>query len=114
MTEQEIDYPTGKADIQSFAPAAAVTLTIKNQLTFANASAAMAAGMTLNFTKEGQVRAGARVIVKVASDGTARTVTPGTGATGTAEAGVISKTKVLVFELDSTGNFILQNARQID
>lgn len=114
MTEQEIGYPTGKADVQSFTPAAAVTLTIKNQLTFANGNAAMAAGMTLNFEKSGQVRPGARVIVKALSDGTARTITPGTGATGTAEAGVISKTKVLVFELDYTGNFILQSARQID
>jgi hypothetical protein len=109
----QVDYPFGKADVQALVAAAAVTATIKNQLTHITFTAALAANMTLNFLIEGQVRTGARVVVTALSDGTARSVTPGTGALGTAEAGVINKTKQLVFEYNGTA-FVLQSARQID
>ena len=113
MTEQNLSYPFGSADVQSFTPAASVTLTIKNQLTIANADSAMAAGMTINMSAQQGLKAGAMVFLRAASDGTARTITPGTGVTGTTEAGVISKTKVLEFVYNGS-TFILINARQID
>ncbi len=113
LNSTNINYPFGDADVQTVAPAAAVTLTIKNQLTHVEFTPAMAAGMTVNFVVTPGLKRGARVRMKALSDGTARTVTPGTGATGTAEAGVISKTKELTWEFDGT-NFELQSARQID
>lgn len=109
----KIKWPFGPADVQSFAPAAAVTLTISNQLTYANASAAMAADMAISFVKDGQIQPGARVIVKAASDGTARAITTSTGGQGTSEGGVINKTKVLTYEFNGTA-FVLMSARQID
>lgn len=118
MVTGDLDFPFGNADVQSFAPAAAVTLTVKNMLTYFLASAAMAAGMTINFAIDGQIRPGARVVVRAASDGTARTVTPGTGAQGLAVNGVINGTFEYEFEYKpSTGvgtfAFVLINARQV-
>jgi hypothetical protein len=113
MVTNVVDFPFGNADVQSFAPAASVNLVVRNMYTRFNASAAMAAGMTVNMAIEGQIRVGARVILRAASDGTARTITPGTGCVGTAQAGVISKTFELEFEYNGTA-FVLLNARQID
>lgn len=116
MATGDLDFPFGNADVQSFAPAAAVTLTVKNMLTYFLASAAMAAGMTINFAIDGQIRPGARVVVRAASDGTARTVTPGTRAQGLAVAGVINGVFEYEFEYKpSTGvgtfAFVLINTR---
>lgn len=113
MTTKNINYPFGDADVQTPAAAASLDLVIKNQLTHVECSSAMAAGMTVNFTVTPGVKRGAVVRLKAASDGTARTITPGTGAVGTVEAGVISKTKTLIFEYNGTA-FELQSARQID
>lgn len=113
MNLVNLNYPFGDADLQTPAPAAAVTVTVKNQLTHVEFSTALSAAMTLNFIATPGVKRGAKVRVKALSDGTARTITPGTNATGTAEAGVISKTKAIIFEFDGT-NFELQSARQID
>lgn len=113
MTEQELMWPDGKADVQTPAAAATLNLTIKNRLTHVNLSSAMAADMTVNFAIDGVLDAGARVLLKAASDGTARSITTGTNGQGTVEAGVISKTKVLVYELNNK-KFTLISARQID
>lgn len=118
MVTGDIDFPFGNVDVQSFAPAAAVTLTVKNLLTYFLASAAMAAGMTINFAIDGQIRPGARVVVRAASDGTARTVTPGTRAQGLAVAGVINGVFEYEFEYKpstavGTFAFVLINARQV-
>lgn len=108
-----IDFPFGNADVQSFAPQATVNLVVRNMYTRFNASAPMAANMTVNMAIEGQIRTGARVVLRAASDGTARSITPGTGCQGTVEAGVISKTKELEFEYNGSA-FVLLSARQID
>lgn len=110
---KRIMFPFGAADAQTPAYAAALALTITNQLTHVTLSNAMSGGMTVNLTIDSEVKRGARLILTAASDGTARTITPGTGMLGTAEAGVISKTKQLVFEYNGTA-FVLQAARQID
>lgn len=110
----KIKWPMGLADVKTFAPAAAVTLVCENMLNFFNASAAMAANMTVNFAIDGQLELGARAVVRAASDGTARSVTPTGTAIGTAQAGVISKTFVYEFELSPGNQWVLTAARQID
>lgn len=117
--DKVLNWPDGLADEQILVPAAAVNVTISNMLTYVFFNAALAANMTLNFLLEGQVRAGARVIVRALSDGTARSVTPGTNASGVAVAGVISKTFEIEFEYKRVGPggvyaFVLINARQVD
>ena len=113
MTQEHIKWPFGKAEVLAPAFAAALNITVRNNLTFVNVVGAMSAGMTLNVTNEGVIEQGARIVLKALSDGTARTVTPGTGCSGVAEAGVISKTKVIEFEYQGT-SWVLVNARQID
>jgi hypothetical protein len=105
--------PQGAADVQTPAYAAAITIAIINALTHVTLSNAMSGALTVNFTFAQGIRRGARVLLQALSDGTARTITPGTGALGTAEAGVISKTKILEFEYNGTA-MVLKNARQID
>jgi hypothetical protein len=117
--DKVLNWPDGLADEQNLVAAASVNATISNMLTYIYFTAALAAGMTLNFLIDGQVRAGARVIVRALSDGTARTVTPGTGASGVAVAGVINKTFEIEFEYKRVGPngafaFVLINARQVD
>ena len=58
--------------------------------------------MTVNLTLDQSVRAGARILFIALSDGTARTVTFGTGFTSPTLAGVISKTKAIEFVYDGT------------
>jgi hypothetical protein len=114
-----LNAPRGLADEQTLTPNATVNATITNQLTYIYFNAALAANMVLNFLLDGQVRAGARIVVRALSDATARTVTPGTNASGVAVAGVISKTFEIVFEYKrvSAGgafSFVLLKARQVD
>lgn len=117
--DKVLNWPDGNADEQVLTPAASVTATISNMLTYLYFNAALAANMTLNFTLDGQIRAGARILVRALSDGTARTVTPGTNASGVAVAGVISKTFEIEFEYKRVAPngafaFVLINARQVD
>ena len=115
-----LNWPDGLADEQTLTPGASVNATISNMLTYIFFNAALAANMTLNFLIDGQLRAGARVVVRALSDATARTVTPGTNASGVAVAGVISKTFEIEFEYKRVGGpsgayaFVLINARQVD
>ena len=59
------------------------------------------------------MKAGAELILTIASDGTARDLTPGTSMTGVVVAGVISKTKVATYKFDGT-NFIHVGTQQIN
>lgn len=113
-------WPAGPATRETFVPGAAVVLTAKNRLHYFYATVAMAAAMTIDIVSDGFLGVGARVIVRAASDGTARTVTPTGNAIGVAQAGVINKTLVYEFELQAStagGNvlqWVLINTRQID
>ena len=94
------------------ADAATMAVDIDNQLTFV-AIDTMAQAGTLNLTVDAEVTAGARLVITAGSDGTARTLTPGTGMTGTAISGTISKSNVIVAEYDGS-TFVVQNARLIN
>jgi hypothetical protein len=117
--DKTLNWPDGLADEQILTPAATVNLTVSNMLTYVYFNAALALNVTLNFLIDGQMRQGARVVVRALSDATARNVTPGTGASGVAVVGVISKTFEIEFEYKRTGPngalaFVLINARQVD
>jgi hypothetical protein len=119
LLDKTLNWPDGFAEEQTLTPAASVTAKISNMRTYLYFNAALAANLTLNFLIDGQVRQGARVLVRALSDATARTVTPGTNASGVAVAGVISKTFEIEFEYKRLGPagalaFVLTNARQVD
>lgn len=109
----KIKWPIGLADVKTFAPGAAVVLTAENMLNYFVASAAMAADMTVNIAIDGQLELGARVVMRAASDGTARTVTPTGNAIGPAQAGGINQTFLYEFELIPGNQWALINARRI-
>jgi hypothetical protein len=108
----KVKWPFGPADVKTVADAAAVEVAIDNQLTFM-ALDTMAQATTLNLTVDAEVTAGARLVITAGSDGTARALTPGTGMTGTAISGTISKSNVIVAEYNGTA-FVVQSARLID
>jgi hypothetical protein len=96
-----IRYPYGKADEQSITAAATMAATITNSETYITISTLGAAG-TLNLTLDTSVRTGDKLYVKSTSDGTARTLTFGTGFTAKALTGTISKTNLSTFVFDGT------------
>lgn len=97
-----VTYPHGLPDVQMPAYTATLAVTITNQLTFLSTAAAMTGAMTLNLTINSEVRKGALLVVSLLSDGTARTLTFGTGMAVGTMAGVISKTKNITFVYDGT------------
>lgn len=105
-------YPFGPATVASVTPAAVMSLEVENSETVADLGTLAAAG-TLNLEIDAELKAGARLTVKVKSDGTARDLTLGTGFTGTTVAGTISKTKVASFVYDGT-TFIHVGTQQVD
>jgi hypothetical protein len=109
----KVKFPFGFPDAKTFAPGAAVTLTAENMLNYFTASAAMAADMTVNIVIDGQLEPGARVVMRAASDGTARNVTPTGNAIGVVQAGGINQTFLYEFELLPTNQWALINARRI-
>jgi hypothetical protein len=114
MADQKISYPLGAADVQSPAFAATLAVTLTNQLTIL-LPGQMTGAMTVNLTLDQGIRAGARLIVTAASDGTARNITWGTGfSMATALAGVISKTKSIEFVYDGTSFKPTSGGVQID
>lgn len=96
-----VNFPFGAIDTQSPAYAATLAVTIKNQGTIL-IPGTMTGAMTINLTINADINAGARLSIQLTSDGTARTVTFGTGFTAVALAGTISKTNKIEFEYDGT------------
>jgi len=98
-------FPFGPADFQEVDSAASVELNITNAgLTYVRVSE-MAAAMALTCVVPADMMNGALLFVELTSDGTARTVTPGSGFTSAALAGTISKSKVASF-VYMDGSFI--------
>lgn len=108
----EVSYPFGPADVQTPAYAATIAVTVNNAKTLLNI-AQLTGAATLNLTIDGDLPAGAELIVKAQSDGTARDLTPGTGMTGTAIAGVISKTKYATYVYDGS-TFVHTATQQVN
>lgn len=69
---------------------------------------------TLNIGAAAKSVPGDELIVKVSSDTTARSLTPGTGMTGAAISGVISKTKTQLFVYDGDSFIAVGASAQID
>lgn len=113
MATQEIGFPFGAADVQTPAYAATITATITDLLTIIN-PATLTGALTLNLTLDQGIRAGCRILVKALSDGTARTITFGTGFTSPTLAGVISKTKTMEFVYDGSSFVPTSAGVQID
>jgi hypothetical protein len=109
----KIKAPFGFPDVKTFVPGAAVVLTAEQQLSYFTGTVAMAADMTVDIATDGQLEPGARVVMRAASDGTARTVTPTNRAIGVAQAGGINQTFLYEFELLPTRQWALINARRI-
>lgn len=107
----EVVFPTQEA--QAPTAGATIAVDINRQVTTINLGE-LAAAATLNATVGSDVERGAIIHVKALSDGTARTVTFGTGFTSPALAGVISKTKVQSFIYDGTTFLPMGAALQID
>jgi len=108
--KKEVLFPV--SDAQAIAYASAITIPVAQMHTVVTV-AVLTGALTLNVSVDAQVTPGARLIVKLLSDTTARDTTLGTGFEGTTIAGVISKTKVAVFEYDGT-NFVHVSTSQID
>jgi uncharacterized membrane protein len=98
---QVISYPAGNADVQTPAYLATLPVSITNLMTIIN-PATLTGAMTINLTIDQGIKAGARIIVTALSDGTARTITFGTGFRSPTLAGVISKTKSIEFVYNGT------------
>lgn len=111
-TTQTLMWPFGEADVQSLADAATMEANITNRFTILNIDE-MAANGTLNLDINEGLPAGSILLVKAKSDGTARNLTPGTGMTGTAISGTISKTKYIQFVYDGS-TFIHVSTQQVD
>lgn len=102
-------WPFGPATSSTIAAAATVGVTIENDKTILNFGT-LAAAMALTLTPHAELNAGAEVIIKAKSDGTARDITL-TGALPATLAGAINKTMVQTFIYDGT-SFIAKGAKQ--
>lgn len=95
---------TSNLDQQSKTFASTIAATINRPDTFITL-ATLSGDATVNLTVDAVVLPGARLFIKSTSDGTARTLTFGTGFTAKALAGTISKSNVSSFIYDGT-NFV--------
>jgi hypothetical protein len=113
-SNQVVLFPASEK--QTLTPAATSAVTVKQFITILDYSAtAMTAAMTINLTIHSQVTRGALLQVVTKSDGTARTVTWGTGFTmATGLAGQASKTKVMNFIYNGTTFIPIDSGIQID
>lgn len=102
--DKALSFPFGNADVQALTSGATMAVTVKNSLTVINMTQMAAAG-TLNLTLSGQLRVGARIIVKTSADGTNRAFTPGTLMTGQAVSILANKSFALEYFYDGS-NFI--------
>lgn len=105
-------YDRGRAEVQSYSSAAAISAKITAGLTVVEVSLGEAA--TINLDNESTPFPGAEVVVKAASDATGRDVTFGTGFTGPVLAGVANKTKTQRFVYDGTSFIACGAPIQID
>ena len=110
---EKILHPFGAADgpVTVTPETGVAAYTVKNSLAYINIS--MVAATTLNLTIEPGLPKGSRLVIRAGSDGTARALTPGTGMTGTAVSGTISKTNVIEAEYDGS-TYVVKSARLID
>lgn len=98
MTEQQISYPVGNADVQALAFAATQNVTIKNEMTVLD-FAILTGDTTLNLTITPGIRNGAKLLLKVPATNNADDLTLGTAIDGPAIVGVATKTKTQAFTL---------------
>ena len=112
-TIADVSYPFGNADVQTPAYAATIGATITDRMTIIK-PAVLTGALTLNLTIDQGILAGARLLLVALSDGTARTVTFGTGFTSPVLAGVISKTKAIEFVYDGVSYKPTSAGVQID
>ena len=91
----DLKWPYGAATNSTVTADSVVTVTISNNLTLLNFGT-LSKAMTLTLTPDAELEAGAMLVIKAKSDGTARNITL-SGATPTAWSGTISKTKVQTF-----------------
>lgn len=97
MTEAEISFPFGNANVQSLAYAAIQSVTIKNHMTILDFSI-LTGATTLDLAITPGIRDGARLLVKVPATAT-EVLTLGAGIDGPAIVGVAGKTKTQAFTL---------------
>lgn len=105
-------YEIGSSTLLTPAYAAAIEVELSESRTIIDLS--LTGDATLNSSADSKPSIGDEVIVKAASDGTARDVTFGTGFTGPVLAGVISKTKTQAFVYDGTSFVAVGAPVQID
>jgi hypothetical protein len=106
-------WPFAAADTQTPAYAATLAVSINNQLTILE-PATLTGAMTINLTLDAGLKAGAIILLKHTSDGTARTTTFGTGFSAPAQVGVISKTFTQSFMYDGSAFLPMGAALQIN
>jgi hypothetical protein len=98
MTEQEVQFPFGNADVQSLAYAATQAVTVKNQMTILS-FAILTGDTTLNITVGQGVRNGARLLLIVPATANADDLTLGNNIDAPVIVGVAGKTKTQEFVL---------------
>lgn len=98
MTDKEISFPFGAADVKELAYAAVQAVTIKNHMTILDFDI-LTGDTTLNLTIEPGVRDGARLLLKVPATLAGDDLALGTGIDGPAIVGVAGKTKTQAFTL---------------
>lgn len=109
-----VKWPFGPATVAALTESGAQEVDICNNLTIIDGATVVAtADRTLNLSIAPDVEAGARLVVKTKTTAT-EALTPGTGMTGTATAGVAGKTKVAEYVYDGTSFIQTAAAVQID
>lgn len=97
LQEEIIVFPFGAATVEKPAAAATVAVSVSNTLHIVEVAGNMTADMTLNATPHPKLLVGSRLIVTAASDGTARSVTFGSGFTAAPLTGTASKRQAIEF-----------------
>lgn len=103
-------FPWGNMTKTTLASAATIAASVSGP---AILTVALDTAATLNLTIDSETKIGTPLYVRASSDGTGRNLTPGTGMTGTAIAGVANKTKVSTFIYDGS-TFVHAGTQQID
>lgn len=98
-----IKHPWAPMQTQVLTAGATIAATVNNPCILQIGSAALDAGFTLNLTAGASLQAGDVVMISWLSDGTARSMTPGTLFKGTtAVTGTISKTQTVLCVYDGS------------
>lgn len=104
-------FPFGPASTETLTSAATIAVEVNNTMNIL--TVALDTNTTINLTVDPETKVGSMIVLKAASDGTARSVTPGTGMTGAAISGTINKTKAITFVYDGS-TFVHVATQQID